>query len=272
MSETKKLPISVHVLTLNSAKTLERTLRSVQICEEILVVDGGSTDATLDIAKKYGARIVLQHPDNAGGKPIDDFSAVRNLALREATQPWIFSLDSDEYASEELCAELQDASHDRAAAYYVPRKYILADGRIVDFATTYPNERLYFFHRDTVEQWVKPVHERPQLRTGTGTKHFRGASLAPIGVLQEYKEKNLRYLRIEAKKSAGKGWGHWFAHRVLHTVRSRCIAFVKLLLIWLLPHRGTRLPLRHELVRFWYGWKLIVETCPLHSRRVLTNR
>ena len=42
---------------------------------------------------------------------------------------------------------------------------------------------------------------------------------------------------------------------------------LKLFWIWCIPHRGTRLPLRHEMMRFWYGWKLIVVTCPLNRKK-----
>lgn len=263
---SRKIPISVHILTFNSAATVERTLQSTQECEEILVVDGGSKDKTLDIAERYNARIVKQHAPDKQGKPIDDFSLVRNIALDEATEDWILALDSDEYLSPELQDELKKAVNGEPAAYYVPRKYVLKGGKVVDYATTYPNERLYFFHRDAVEEWIKPVHERPQLKEGAVTKRFKGASLAPIGSLQEYKEKNARYLKIEKQKSAGKGWGHWLKHRVYHTLRSRLIALMKLLWIWLLPRKGVRMPLRQELLRFWYGWKLIVGTCPLGNK------
>jgi len=263
----EKLPISVHILTFNSAATVERTLESVQECEEILVIDGGSKDKTLDLAEKFNARIFFQWPDNPHGGPIEDFAAVRNIGLNMAQQPWILSLDSDEFLSTELKAELREAVQGKPAAYFVPRKYVLKGGRIVDYATTYPNERLYFFHRNVVEQWIKPVHERPQLKEGAVTKHFKGASLAPIGSVEEYKEKNLRYLQIEQKKITGRDWGFWLKNRVLHTLRSRAIALMKLFWIWCIPHRGTRLPLRHELMRFWYGWKLIVVTCPLNRKK-----
>lgn len=260
---SEKLPISVHILTFNSAATVERALKSALGFKEIIVLDGGSTDGTLAIAKKYDAIVLPQGPQEEQGKRIEDFSAVRNRALAASTQPWILALDSDEYLSQELRSELPKAVSGSPAAYYVPRKYVLADGRVVDYATTYPNERLYFFHRDAVTGWVKPVHERPQIREGMPVKRFKGASLAPLGTPEEYREKNLRYLQIEVKKSVGKSWGNWLVHRVLHTLRSRLIALARLALIWLVPRRGVRLPLRQELLRFWYGWKLIVATCPL---------
>ncbi|MDO8648416.1 MAG: glycosyltransferase family 2 protein [Candidatus Peregrinibacteria bacterium] len=258
-----RLPISVHVLTWNSGATLEKTLNSVRECEEVLVIDGGSTDNTLEIAKRFGATIVQQRSTQDQGKPLTDFSVARNAGLEHATKPWILSMDSDEYASPVLLEEIHAIiEKGEPCACKIPRRYVLPDGFVVTHATTYPNERLYFFNRDAVTRWIKPVHERPELKPGTKIIRLRGASLAPLGTIEEYRRKNLQYLEIEREKSRGKGWGHWLKYRVWHTFKSRAIALVKLLWIWLLPHRGVRLPLRHELLRFWYGWKLVVTTMP----------
>ena len=69
---SNKLPISVHVLTFNSAETLERALLTVQNCREILIIDGGSTDGTIEVAENYGAKIIPQGSEQ--GKPISNFS------------------------------------------------------------------------------------------------------------------------------------------------------------------------------------------------------
>lgn len=262
---SEQLPISVHILTWDSGKTLRHTIESVRNCAEILVIDGGSSDDTLRIAQTYSARIISQRDDERRSTPIDDFSAVRNVGLHHATQPWILTLDSDEYASPELLTDLRNTvTRELPCACFVPRKYVLSDGRIVTHASTYPNERLYFFHRTAVIRWVKPVHERPEIVQGIPLLHLRGASLAPLGTLEDYTMKNLRYLQIEMEKSRGRGWGHWFCHRLLNTLRSRLVASVKLLWIWCLPRRHcVRLPIKHEFLRFWYAWQLIVKTCPL---------
>ncbi len=266
----EKLPISVHVLTFNSAATLERALRSAEQCAEIIVIDGGSRDATLEIARRYGATIIPQRPPEGQGTLLADFSTARNEGLRHAAQPWILSLDSDEVASPELIAELGrvTAVTEEPAVFLLPRRYVLPDGRTVDYASTYPNERLYFFHRNAVERWIKPVHERPLVKPGIEVRRLRGASLAPLGSPEDFRRKNLQYLRIEIERSRGRGWSHWLIHRVLHTLRSRLIALGKIIWIWLIPRKGVRLPLRYEFLRFWYGWKLVAVTCPLRSPRV----
>ena len=232
------------------------------------MIDGGSTDDTRTIAQEHGARIIEQRPQEEQGTPLVNFAEARNRGLQAASKNWILALDSDEYASEELMEELRNLTQTGApCACWIPRKYITTANRIVTHATTYPNARLYFFHKDVVTEWVKPVHEKPELQPGTPIHELKGASMAPLGSREEYKQKNLRYLQIEVESDGNSSWLHWFLHRVLHTLRSRSVAFVKLLWIWLLPHKNcVRLPLNHELLRFWYGWKLIVATCPLTRR------
>lgn len=247
------------MLTFNSGKTIRRALESVQTCAEILIIDGGSTDDTLAIAQEFGAQII---PQGVPG-PLSDFSMARNKALNYATHDWILVLDSDEYISSELMIEIEQVvQRNEPAAYLVPRKYVLENGTVIEQASTYPNTRLYFFHRKMAIQWIKPVHERIDLKDGTVIKQLECASLAPLGTIEDYKRKNIRYLEIEYEKSKGKGWLHWFIHKLLRAILSRTIALGRILNIWLIPRPGKRLPLSHEVVRFWYAIKLVITTMP----------
>lgn len=257
-----KLPVSVHVLTWNSGKTLERALQSVRDCAEILVIDGGSTDDTLAIAEKNGARVLPQRMPGSQGKPLQDFAAVRNVGLQHATQPWLLTLDSDEELSTVAIKDIENACKGEAAAYLVPRHYTL-HGKTIERASTYPNERIYFFHKDVALQWEKPVHERIALKTGTQIHRLKHGSLAPLPPLSVFYSKLGQYLQIEAAQSRGKGWNHWFTSRLLHTLRSRLIATLRLLKIWLTPG-GKRLPFAYEWARYWYAGQLMVKTCPLN--------
>lgn len=255
------LPVSVHILTWNSGHTLRKTLESVRRCREIIVLDGGSTDNTVTIAKEFGAHVEPQRDPSHQSTPLTDFSEARNRALKHATESWILALDSDELASPELLAEMERIVRmGQPCACLVPRRYVLPDGTMITHATTYPNARLYFFHRDTVERWIKPVHERPLLKPGTPIRNVRGWSLASLGSPEEFKRRNIHYLAIEVA-SAPLTWGTWL-RRVIRAIRGRFIALLKLAWIWLLPLHGTRLPLRHEWLRFWYAWRLVVETRP----------
>lgn len=114
------IPVSVVILTFDSAETIGATLASVAaLSDDVHVVDSGSRDATLEIARAAGARITA-HPFESYGRQRN--WAIENLKLRHA---WQLHLDSDERVSPELAAELERlfAAGPPAAiaGYYVPR-------------------------------------------------------------------------------------------------------------------------------------------------------
>lgn len=137
----EKIPCSVGILTYNSAKTLERALLSVQDFSDIIISDGGSTDETLMIAKRFGCRVIDQiakhHPGPEPRHPITDFSAEHNQLLEAAKEDWYLRIDSDEYLGDDLQGEIrtivqEDAydgaklemhlqSPDGSVTYYIPK-------------------------------------------------------------------------------------------------------------------------------------------------------
>jgi len=93
--------LSLAMIVKNEARCLARCLKSIHpAVQEIVIVDTGSTDQTVNIAKEFGAKIF--HFDW-----VNDFAAARNFALEQATGGWILVLDADEYASEPLIAEIK---------------------------------------------------------------------------------------------------------------------------------------------------------------------
>lgn len=91
-------PISVAILAQNSERTLEAACRSVSWADEIVVVDGGSTDATPAICEKYADTYVVE--------PWRGFTEQRKLATDSCRNDWVFLLDSDEECSPELAEEI----------------------------------------------------------------------------------------------------------------------------------------------------------------------
>ena len=84
------IKISFVVLTKNEEKNIERCLQSIKpLADEILVLDEFSTDKTVEIAKRFDARVIQN-------KNSDDFAAARNLAMEQAKNEWVFLIDSDE--------------------------------------------------------------------------------------------------------------------------------------------------------------------------------
>jgi len=109
--------ISACVISFNEEKKIEDCLKSLKnIVDEIIVVDSNSTDNTVNIAKQYTDKIILQ--DFLG------YIEQKNFALEQASNDWILSLDCDERLSTELQNTIRDlkATIDDADAYQMPRK------------------------------------------------------------------------------------------------------------------------------------------------------
>ncbi len=251
---------TIIIPTWNSGKTLRHALESVQGCDEIILIDGGSTDETLSIAREFNAKVVPQSDDGRSG-PTSDFSAVRNRGLAAAKGDWILYLDSDEYLSADALNSIKTISiTSEPAAYKVARRYVLDDGSLVAHASTYPNERIYFFHRDAVTGWERPVHERVRVKSGIPVRHLAGWTCAPLGSIEEYWRKNERYMKLELENST-KGWGPWL-ERLGRAIRSQVTSTLRLLWIWCIPRKGSKLPLQQELARWSYRWTLVVKALP----------
>ena len=105
-------PVSVVMIVKNEAKIIRHCLGSASWADEIVVLDTGSEDNTVQICKDFGAKVFLQ-------KTWEGFGKARQTAVKYATNDWIFSLDADEYASNELIDEISWA-----------RGSITADGKM----------------------------------------------------------------------------------------------------------------------------------------------
>jgi glycosyltransferase involved in cell wall biosynthesis len=93
-------PLSVSIVTRNEERNLERCLRSVaDLASEIVVVDSGSSDATEEIAKRYGARFF--------SNPWHGYVAQKEFSFNQCVQPWVLSIDADEALSATLCDSIR---------------------------------------------------------------------------------------------------------------------------------------------------------------------
>ena len=108
------VPLTLVIIAMNEADRIGRTIRSVPFASEILVLDSGSTDDTVQVARDLGARVV--ETDWPG------FGPQKNRALAQATQPWVLFLDADEWLDEEAADAVQGCvSGDRPGAFQLRR-------------------------------------------------------------------------------------------------------------------------------------------------------
>ena len=92
------MKISATIITYNEERNIARAMESLRCCDEIVVVDSNSSDRTVEIAEKLGARVI----ENSW----PGYAAQKNFAAAHATYDWILSLDADEALSEMLEAEI----------------------------------------------------------------------------------------------------------------------------------------------------------------------
>ena len=146
------------MLTYNSEKSLARALASIADFAEIIVADGGSTDATLEIVAACGARIISQ---SNSGHPISDFAKERNRTLAAATQPWFFYLDSDEIMSPELAEHIRAVAGDSTHQYGAYRvRYLKTNADASKIYRTYKEYyQIRLVRTDIDAHFKRPVHE-----------------------------------------------------------------------------------------------------------------
>ena len=110
--------LSVFIITFNEERFIEKCLKALGWADEIVVVDSGSTDATLAICEKYGAQIFY--------KDFDGFGAQKQFALEQTKNNWVLTIDADEILTEALIEEIQELLKDEPEAdgYYIKRKQL----------------------------------------------------------------------------------------------------------------------------------------------------
>lgn len=149
------MSLSVVLATYNEEENLSDCLSSVKsLANEIIIVDGESTDKTVKIAKKYGARIRV-----VSNKPI--FHINKQIAIDMATKDWILQLDADERVSPALVREIKSAiSHQSlVVGYWIPRKNWFL-GRFLMKGGVYPDYTLRLYKRGKGRLPQKSVHEQ----------------------------------------------------------------------------------------------------------------
>ena len=144
--------LSVIIITKNEAVNIRACIESVAWADEIIVVDSGSSDATVEICHELGAQVYMH--DWPG------FGMQKNRALGYATKDWVFSIDADERVTHELREEIQSAmQRGQAEGYEIPRLSSFC-GRYMHHSGWYPDYVLRLFRRGTGKFSDDLVHER----------------------------------------------------------------------------------------------------------------
>ncbi|HSX12667.1 MAG TPA: glycosyltransferase family 2 protein [Rhabdochlamydiaceae bacterium] len=145
--------ISVTILTKNSSRTLKKTLDSTRSFSEVLILDTGSADDTLQIAKNYSN--VKIHTS-----PFLGFGPLHNLASERASYDWILSLDSDELLSSELVKEIEALALDPSCIYSIERQNFFNGKEIRWCGGWHPDRVIRLYNRKTTHFSNDQVHEK----------------------------------------------------------------------------------------------------------------
>ncbi len=150
-----RAPLSAVVTTLDNAATLEACLASLAFCDEILLLDSGSTDATCAIAKAHGARIEVQ--------PFAGYGPQKQAAVDHAAHDWVLLLDADEFLTARGRERIErELAAPRADGYRLPRQEWLFWHWVRP--GTQPNWHLRLFRRSLGALNAVPVHAAPEVR------------------------------------------------------------------------------------------------------------
>jgi glycosyltransferase involved in cell wall biosynthesis len=176
----------------------------VERFEDVYILDGNSTDGTIEFARSLGVRIEKQFETDEPNQRISDFRAMRLRLWSLATFDWLFILDSDEEVTPE-CMEVVEgvlASNPRGEAHSFCLLMQLPDGRIAREASFYPNRCIRLFRRsDGISLVDRKLHERflvpDNVKTILHDEGITSVWLPP----KAYLKKTFRYLKIESEST-----------------------------------------------------------------------
>jgi hypothetical protein len=212
------MPLSVAIITRNAASQLERCLASVAFAEEVVVVDSGSTDGTVELAARHGARVVR--------KEWLGFGAQKQFAVDAARHEWVLCVDADESLSPELRQSIvEELKAPRGFVYAMPRRNRFL-GRWLKHGEGYPDWNVRLFHREHARWGSESVHEK--IVTRSPVFRLPGDLLHDSAeTLEKYLDKQNHYTSLQAESLLAAG-----RHaNVLQLVISPLLRFMKFYLL-----------------------------------------
>ena len=257
------IPFTAIVVTFNEAGRLRACLDSLRVCEQIIAVDLGSSDHSVEIAREFGAEVVT-HPR----VPIGEF--VLPKVVPHARHDWILRFDPDEIFDEQLAAEISRTicEHPAAAMIRLPHQYYFIGVPLRTTVWGGVNHINRVFHRDRVN-FVPHVHNAVVAKSGYSIEN---ADVEGHHAVQHYWvesfsqlfEKHRRYIQLEGPTRLAKGehftwWG-------LMTESGYSLYY------GLFRKRGVLGGWRGFFLSFFYSWYIAMGKLSLRSTERKTDR
>lgn len=193
--------ISAILITLNEEKNIARCLESISFCDEIIVIDGGSSDKTIEIAKSFGAKVEVK-------TQWQGFGAQKSIAVSLASGDWVLSIDADEVVSPELKLEiLQAIDQDRINGFFINRLSNFL-GHWMRHGGWHPDYILRLARKNECQFDLAPIHEKMIVNGPTG--YLQGRLLHySYPTIDKVLAKQARYALDSARsKSESRGSRH----------------------------------------------------------------
>lgn len=188
-----RAPLSVALITLNAGRALTAALASVRFADDIVVIDSGSSDATVTIARAAGARVI--------DAPWRGFGPQKQLAVASARHDWVLCIDADEIVSPELAASIEQVLAAPDQAVYAMARCNRFMGRWLRHGEGYPDWSVRLFDRRQAQWSDDFVHER--VLTSAPIGRLRGDLLHDSAeTIATYLAKQDRYTSLQAERLA----------------------------------------------------------------------
>ncbi|MDH5572806.1 MAG: glycosyltransferase family 2 protein [Gammaproteobacteria bacterium] len=194
-----EMPLSVIIICLNEEASIKDCLESVKWVDEIIVVDSGSTDRTLEIARQYTDKVFVE---------IDwqGYGIQKQRAQDKATGRWILSIDADERVSTELRIEIESVIQGDANAAYSMPILPFCFGRFIRHGGWYPAPKVRLYPRDKAHYGSQQVHEKLEYKYEIPVKQLTGDLLHyTYRDLEHYLVKSAHYAAVWASQRQVKG-------------------------------------------------------------------
>jgi len=189
------MSISAVIATLNEEKNLKRCLESIDFVDEIIIVDSGSSDKTVEIAKKFTKKIFLN--DFKG------FSQIKQYGIEKAKSDWVLIIDADEEVSDNLKQKLLeiDKKGNNINGFYIKRETFFL-GKKIKYCGWGKDYQLRFFKKNKGAFDGKIVHEALNVQGKIGYIDFPLYHYSYPDV-KSYFDKMNRYTTLQAKQKKG---------------------------------------------------------------------
>lgn len=191
----KRQTLSVIINSGNEEHDLPGCLESLSSVDEVIVcLSQRATDKTGEIAKKFGAKVVVQEPIEM------DYAAWHNQGMKIAKSDWLLWIDADERLTPALKKEIEteiNSPKGEFTAYAIPRKNFLLNKEL-RWGGWYPDYAKRLFNKKYLKNWVGNLHEQPVIEGNLGKLTEPMLHLQPADIEPAF-QKSIRWSLIEAR-------------------------------------------------------------------------